>query len=209
MVLPDPCGRPALIEPSGSQELGPKMKAWIRAVPEEDANRELRTEFEWVRNTRGRLSNVMRVHSLDPGSIRLHMDLYLHLMFGKSTLTRLEREMIAVVVSAINKCHYCVVHHGEALLAHSKDPVLMENLTGLGFSNLPHKQVSILEYVTKLTKNPGEISEKDVERMRNAGVSDEEILRVNLITSYFNFVNRIVSGLGVPLEEKEARAYKY
>jgi alkylhydroperoxidase family enzyme len=67
----------------------------------------------------------------------------------------------------------------------------------------------MLEYATKLTGQPGQVGEEDVRRMRLGGFSDEEVLQVNLITSYFNFVNRIVSGLGVPLEDAEERVYRY
>lgn len=151
----------------------------------------------------------MRVHSLDPGSIRLHMDLYVHLMFGKSTLARLEREMIAVVVSHLNECPYCVTHHGEALLAHVKERSLLDRLEKLDFARLSTKSRAMLEYAFKLTRDPGRMQKADVDKLRTAGFSDEGILRLNLIASYFNFVNRIVSGLGVELEKKEARVYKY
>jgi alkylhydroperoxidase family enzyme len=67
----------------------------------------------------------------------------------------------------------------------------------------------MLEYALKLTNHPEKMIGADVDRLRTAGLSDEAILRVNLIVSYFNFVNRIVSGLGVQLEDKESRIYKY
>ncbi len=67
----------------------------------------------------------------------------------------------------------------------------------------------MLAYATKLTKTPGELSQMDIENLREAGFTDEEILRINLITSYFNFANRIVSGLGVQLETKKDRVYKH
>ncbi len=185
------------------------MKAWISVVSEEDAQGELRDVYDWVRNARGSLSNVMQVHSLDPESIRLHIDLYLHLMFGESTLTRLERELIAVVVSHLNSCRYCVTHHEEALLAHAKDRGLLEDLGKLRLTKLSPRNRAMLRYIVKLTRHPGRLLESDMERLKGAGFSDQEILRVNLIASYFNFVNRVVSGLGVPLENKEARVYKH
>ncbi len=185
------------------------MKPWITVVSEEDAEGRLREVYDWVKSTRGSLSNVMRVHSLDPESILLHMNLYLHLMFGKSSLARLEREMIAVVVSHLNKCRYCVTHHEEALFAYGKDRGLMEDLGKLRFTKLSSRNRAMLRYIIKLTRHPGNLVEADVERLKVAGFSDQEILRVNLIASYFNFVNRVVSGLGVPLEDKEARVYKY
>ena len=67
----------------------------------------------------------------------------------------------------------------------------------------------MLEYVAKLTRQPGQVDEMNVRRMREEGFTDEEILRVNMMTSYFNFVNRIVAGLGIPLEEAKQRVYRY
>ncbi len=186
------------------------MRAWIKTVDEADAQDRLKVFYDDVRRRRGRVSNVMKVHSLDPESMRLHLDLYVHLMFGKSTLTRAQREMIAVVVSVTNGCRYCVTHHGEALLAHVHDNTLLESLKrNFESSNLTNKDLAILRYAVKLTRAPGEVSEEDVEDLRRAGLTDDEILSVNLITSYFNFANRVVSGLGVPLETAEERFYKY
>ncbi len=186
------------------------MRAWIRTVDEVEARGELKAQYEEVVRRRGRVSNVMKVHSLDPEAMRLHLDLYVHLMFGKSTLNRAQREMIAVAVSQANGCGYCTTHHGEALLAHAHDQTLLEGLKrNIESSNLTSKDLAMLRYAVKLTKAPGEVSESDVEDLRRAGFTDEDVLRVNLVTSYFNFANRIVSGLGVPLETVEERVYKY
>ncbi len=186
------------------------MQAWIRTVDEEEAGGQLKRQYEDVRQRRGRVSNVMKAHSLDPEAMRFHLDLYLHLMFGRSTLSRAQREMIAVVVSQANQCRYCTIHHGEAFLAHVHDQLLLESMKrNFELSNLTRRDLAMLRYASKLTKAPGEVSETDVEDLRRAGFADEEVLRVNLITSYFNFANRVVSGLGVPLETTEDRVYKY
>ncbi len=184
--------------------------AWIQIIDEDTAQGLLKAQYEDVRVRRGRVSNVMKAHSLDPETIHLHLDLYLHLMFGKSTLTRVQREMIAVVVSRTNNCRYCVTHHGEALLAHVRDEAFVRSL-GTDFlkSGVTPKDRAMLVYAAKLTRTPGDVSERDVAELRRVGFSDEEILRVNLITSYFNFANRIVSGLGIPLEAADERLYKY
>jgi len=185
------------------------MSLWISVTEESEAQGELKQVYDWVRETRGSVSNVMKVHSLDPESIRLHMNLYLHLLYGKSTLTRQQREMIAVTVSELNRCNYCVTHHREALAAHSKQTGLSENLQRLDFANLSQKDRAMLEYAVKLTKNPQKMVKNDTDDLKRNGFSDEEVLRVNLIVSYFNFVNRIVAGLGVTLEDIEARIYRY
>jgi uncharacterized peroxidase-related enzyme len=186
------------------------MKAWIRVVEDSEAEGELAEIYGEVRGSRGRVSNVMKVHSLDPKAMRLHLQLYLHLMYGKSSITRTQREMIAVLVSQLHGCQYCVTHHEEALQAHVRNPDLVESLR----ENFPKAPISkrdrvMLDYVAKLTRQPSQVVERDIRLMREEGFTDEEILRVNLITSYFNFVNRIVAGLGTPLEEAKERVYKY
>lgn len=184
--------------------------AWIRVIDESQAEAELRAQYEDVRSRRGSISNVMKVHSLDPKAMKLHLDLYIHLMFGKSTLTRAQREMIAVVVSQANKCRYCVTHHGEALVTHANDHMLLEKIkTDFARAGITSEDKAILNYASKLTGTPGDIPESDIRDLRQAGFTDEAILRINLIASYFNFVNRIVSGLGVQIEKPQERVYKY
>jgi len=186
------------------------MKAWIKVVEESEAKEELAKVYDKVRGSRGRVSNVMKAHSLDPEAMKLHLELYLHLIYGKSSLTRIQREMIAVLVSQLNGCRYCVTHHKEALQSHARNPDLIKSLEE-DFSNAPisKRDRTMLEYVAKLTRQPSLVAETDVRRMREEGFTDEELLRVNLITSYFNFVNRVVAGLGITLEETSDRVYNY
>jgi uncharacterized peroxidase-related enzyme len=74
---------------------------------------------------------------------------------------------------------------------------------------LPKKEEIMLEYAVKLTKNPASVSESDIHHLRSVGFSDEEILQINLITSYFNFVNRVAEGLGVEFTAEEVKGYTY
>ncbi len=182
---------------------------WIKTIDESQATDKLRAVYQMIRRRRGRVANIMRIHSLNPQAMKAHMDLYLSLMFGKSGLSREECEMLATVVSAVNCCDYCVNHHGEALDHYWKDK---EKLRGLikDFKTLqlPKKILGMLEYAVKLTKIPKKVNRRDIDTLRNSGFSDEDILSINLITSYFNFVNRIVLGLGVKSTPEEVQGYK-
>lgn len=80
--------------------------SWIKTVGEEEADDALRRAYEEVGAARGPVANVLKVHSLRPRVMTAHLALYRELMFGRSELTRAEREMIAVAVSAANRCHY-------------------------------------------------------------------------------------------------------
>lgn len=89
--------------------------AWIDEVEVGDAEGELETLYSELVAKRGKVANILKVHSLNPNAMGNHLDLYMTLMFGKSGLSRTEREAIAVVVSASNDCAYCVNHHAEKL----------------------------------------------------------------------------------------------
>ena len=81
--------------------------AWIKVVPEDEAQGELAVLYEQCKNPKyGVVDNILKIHSIKPQTLRDHWNLYRTTMFGTSELSRAEREMIAVVVSALNDCHY-------------------------------------------------------------------------------------------------------
>ena len=152
----------------------------------------------------------MRIQSLNPNVMQKHMDLYVSIMFGTSDLSRKERALIAVIVSSVNNCNYCINHHAEALNHYLKDKGKIKDLISNYKSiNLSEKNLAMLDYVYQLTKNPEKISKNDIDDLKNQGFKDKDILDINLIVSYFNFVNRVVLGLGVEFTEDEIKGYKY
>lgn len=80
--------------------------AWIRVIPPEEASGELAEFYSRMREPDGSVDNILTIHSLNPASLRAHYDLYKVGMFGPSELSRAQREMVAVVVSAANRCDY-------------------------------------------------------------------------------------------------------
>ena len=80
--------------------------AWIKMIQESEAVGRLKELYDKYMEPWGGVDNIMKIHSLNAKSMQTHFDLYAHLMRGKSDLTRVQREMIAVVVSAVNRCHY-------------------------------------------------------------------------------------------------------
>ena len=80
--------------------------AWIRMIDEDEADGKLRELYARMREPWGGVDNIMKIHSLNPGSLQGHFELYRALMGGRSPLSRAQREMIAVAVSAANRCHY-------------------------------------------------------------------------------------------------------
>ena len=80
--------------------------AWIKTIAEDEAQGELKKLYDKMVEPWGGVDNIMKIHSLNPASLAGHFELYKTLMRGRSDLTRVQREMIAVVVSALNRCHY-------------------------------------------------------------------------------------------------------
>ncbi len=183
---------------------------WINVVDEKDSSGKLKDIYDEIKNKRGKLSNIMKIHSLNPKAMEKHMELYLSIMLGSSKLSREERESIAVVVSSTNKSDYCINHHSEALDHYWKDKEKIQRFVKDYKSvDLPEKTSKMLDYVYKLTKTPNNIEKRDIQVLQKISFSDEDILNINLITSYFNFVNRITLGLGVEFSDDEVRGYNY
>src|SRR5215467_7200809 len=89
----------------------------------------------------GFVPNVLRAYSVRPRHLLLWNALYDELMRGESGLTKAQREMIAVVVSTTNRCHYCIVSHSAALRKLTGDPKLVEQLsTNHTYANVGPKE---------------------------------------------------------------------
>jgi uncharacterized peroxidase-related enzyme len=184
--------------------------AWIQTIDETEATGELHDVYEAVRGQRGRVANVFKVESLNPGAMKAHCDFYMRLLYGPSGLSRFQREMIALAVSSRNGCSYCATHHSESFGKYAKDTDLVRWVREDHRSaKLTTKDRAMLDYATKLTTSPGRVDRGDIDALRLAGFSDADVLDINLVASYFNFVNRLVLGLGVPLEADSERTYRY
>ena len=183
--------------------------SWIDEIDVGDAEGRLAELYKALVEKRGKVSNILKVHSLNPDAMGNHLDLYMTLMFGRSGLSRAEREAIAVVVSAENECEYCVNHHVEALRRYIKDEETLNMLaTADGLETLEPRLSNIVRYAEKLTSAPGAMMESDLGELRAVGLSDADILDLSLITAYFNFVNRLALGLGVEYTEEELSGYR-
>jgi uncharacterized peroxidase-related enzyme len=184
--------------------------AWVKTVSEDNATGELKRAYELVVRTRGKISNIMRALSLNAGVLRLFVELYTTLVYGRSGLSRGERETIALLISARNRCSYCATHHAEALRFYLKDD---DQLQALKQSQLPQQMQprtkAMVDYAMKLTDEPGNVTEEDLEELRKNGISESEILDVVVLASYMNFETRMASGLGVKHDEQEVKGYKY
>ncbi len=182
--------------------------AWIKEVSVDDADEKLGRIYAQLLEKRGKVANILQVHSLNPDAMQNHLDLYMTLMFGKSGLSRAEREAIAVVVSASNECSYCVHHHLEALKRYVQDEETLQTLSqAQNLDALEPRLGNIVMHAEKLTSVPGAMTESDLHDLRAVDLTDRDILDLTLIVGYFNFVNRIAVGLGVSFSSDELTGY--
>lgn len=184
---------------------------FIKTVSYEAAEGELRQIYDQLIGTRGKLAEVHRIQSLNPPALLAHMDLYKVVMFGKSPLKRYQREMMAVVVSAVNMCQYCIQHHKKALDFYWKDANRSSQLVAQ-LDQLPGLSVTeraLCKLARDLSILPGGVFEASITDLRQAGLDDRSILDAVQVIAYFNFVNRIVLALGVEFNEEEVKGYKY
>ncbi len=180
---------------------------WISETPDNEAQGPLREIYDAIKAQRGKVARILSVHSLDLGALQHHLDLYMHLMFTPGPLSRREREAIAVTVSAANGCAYCVAHHTEALQRYEKDEAVLSRVREAPEELANPRLRTMLLYARRLTIAPSTMDETQVVALRTAGLTDQEVLRINLVTAYFNFVNRIALGLGVSADAQEITGY--
>jgi uncharacterized peroxidase-related enzyme len=164
----------------------------IYDLPEIDTlDDETRRYFEICVEKLGLVPNVLRTFSHNVEKLKAFSQYYNTLMLAPSGLTKLEREMVAVVVSSANRCFYCLVAHGQAVRKLSGDPQLGEMLVmNYRVAELPERQRAMLDFAWKLTKTPAEIVEADREALRAAGLSRDEIFDLADVIGFFNMSNR-------------------
>ena len=174
-----------------------RRASWLRVPPEEDAPEGVQALYEKANEKLGFVPNVLRVYALRPRHLELWNTFYDELMRGESALSREQREMIAVVVSVANSCAYCIAAHSAALRKLTKDPPLADQIaTDHARAGISDRMKRALDYALKLTRSPDAMTEDDVQRLRDAGWTDEDVMDITEVTALFNFSNRMASGLG-------------
>ncbi len=156
----------------------------------------------------GMVPNVLRAYAFDIAKLDAFTAMYNDLMLGDSGLTKLEREMIAVVVSATNRCHYCLVAHGAAVRALSGDPLLGEALiTNWRVAQVSDRQRAMLAFAEKMTLESARVEDADRDILRAEGLSERDIWDLISVAGFFNMTNRVASASAmVPNPEYHAQA---
>ena len=134
---------------------------------------------------------------------------YFNLLVNKEGhLTNAERELLAVVVSGLNRCTYCAVSHGAALRHYTGDPVAAD-LVAVNWrqADLSRREAALAAYAEKLTQTPAEVTPDDLEPLREVGLDEHQILEVVQVIGMFNMTNRVATALAmVPNAEYHSQA---
>lgn len=142
----------------------------------------------------GFVPNVFNTYSLKPKRLRNFMAMYNDIMLSESGLSKLEREMIAVVVSSANRCYYCLVAHGAAVRQLSGDPELGEMMAlNYRVARLDNRQRAMLDFTWKLTTSPHLVEDADRDGLRAVGLSNEDLFDLSETVAFFNLSNRMAS----------------
>ena len=164
--------------------------------------------FDLCAEKLGLVPNVLRAYAFDIDKLDAFTALYNDLMLAPSGLSKLEREMIAVVVSSINRCWYCQVAHGAAVRQLSGDPALGEAMVmNWRAAPLDARQTAMLTFTEKVTQDSARITEADRDALRAVGFGDRDIWDIASVAGFFGMSNRIASATGMrPNPEYHAQA---
>ena len=170
--------------PPTALDLGPQAKL----APE------LQAYFDKCQEKLGFVPNVLRAYAFDNAKLKAFIDMVDDLMLSDSGISKLEREMIAVAVSAVNHCHYCLTAHGAAVRQRSKDPVMGETIAqNWRAADLSPKQHMMLDFAEKLTRSPATIVEADRAALRQVGYNDRDIWDIAATAAFYNMSNRLAA----------------
>ena len=166
-------------------------------VPEpDDLSPETRKYWEICHEKLGMVPNVIAAYSFDDAKLQGFTTMYNEMMLGPSGLSKLEREMIAVAVSSVNRCYYCLTAHGAQVREISGDAELGEMLVmNYRAADLEPRHRSMLDFAVKLTERPHDILEEDRQALRDVGFSDRDIWDIGTVASFFNMSNRMASAI--------------
>ena len=190
------------------------MSAWIKMIKDDEANEDLKKVLSIARTPHGTVDNVMRVHSLRPTTMKVHLVLYKSVLHDDTnTIPTWFQETMSSYVSIINECKYSLANHWANACHLINDKIRSEKIKKALDERKPENyfkgaELALLKYTEKLTLFPSSMIETDIISLRQNGVSDGEILEANQIICYFNYVNRTINGLGVTTEGDIVGYYK-
>lgn len=174
-----------------------KEKYWSLKIPINlsKIDREMKEYLIVCEEKLGMVPNILKTNTINKKKFDAFNSFYNRLMQEENFLMKFEKEMIAVVVSSINRCLYCCVSHSFALGKLMNDPITSKNiLINYKAANLNKKHTKMLDFVEKLTRSSYLIDDTDRNNLRKVKFSENHILEIIEVCAFFNMTNRIASG---------------
>ncbi|MCY0092794.1 peroxidase-related enzyme [Hoeflea ulvae] len=177
-----------------ADENAPEAATALELAPESPLSPVMEAYFAKCDEKLGMVPNVLKAYAFNNDKLEAFVAFYNDLMLGASNLSKLDRELIAVAVSSINSCYYCLTAHGAAVRQLSGDPALGEQMVmNYRVADLEPRQRAMIDFAVLVTEDPARVVEADRQRLRDAGFSDRDIWDISAVTSFFNMTNRMAS----------------
>ena len=170
---------------------------WIRTIPPSQATGPLAAAYQRQAATLGRPSEFTMLGSLDPDLVAARLDLYRASEQCPSALTRRQRLIIAYVASVLNKAPHCASQVRLKLTQTSVSQASIDALDQGHYEDLGPAEAAVARYAHRLTIEPGQMSQADVQALRAVGLDDLAIVDANNTCAHLNYVNRVANGLGL------------
>ncbi len=164
-------------------------------VPDlESLDADIRARIEAVHEKAGFIPNVFLTLAHRPAEFRAFFEYHDALMLKEGGLSKAEREMIVVVTSALNDCHYCVIAHGAILRVYSRDPLVADQVAvNYRKADITPRQTAMLDFAVRIAASPGQVGQTDFEALEAHGFDAEDIWDIGAIAAFFSLSNRIAN----------------
>jgi uncharacterized peroxidase-related enzyme len=170
----------------------------IRVVNENEAQGKVKEIYDGIISGFGMVPNAFKVFSSKPELLDMQNSIFNVVMAKETAIPRILKEMIAVVVSKINDCDYCISAHSGFLRKLGMSDIQIRNLIiDYNYADLEERDLKVLNIAEKITLNAHTVTDEEIEALKGEGLKDEDILEVVVIASYFNFLNRVIDSLGL------------
>lgn len=173
---------------------GPEAVTALKLEQETPLSEAMQAYFSKCEEKLGMVPNVLKAYAFNTQKLEAFAAFYNDLMLAGSGLSKLDRELIAVAVSSVNKCFYCLTAHGAAVRQLSGNPELGEQMVmNYRVADLEPRQKAMLDFAVLMTEDSAQIVEEDRQILRDAGFSDRDIWDIAAVASFFNMTNRMAS----------------
>ena len=175
-----------------------KRGPWIAIAPPDEATGDLKRAYDRIQTTRGRIPEIRAVMAGEPLTVEGFASFFPENNYACTSIDRRLSELIATVTAAANGSKFGATAHGRQLAKLTSDASLAERIQrDYRSAGLSRKEQVLLDYVWKLSKTPGEMTEADIDGLRAQGWTDPQIVATVHVTGFFSYMNRVAEAFGL------------